>query len=487
MTIEKRILKILIVEDDEDDFFLINEKLRRIGVWQFEVKWIFNYDEAIEALRSNYYTICFSDYRLGVRNGIDLIKEAHAKISVTPVILLTGKGTHKIDMEATKAGAFDYLVKDEIDEDKLERTIRYALERINSQEKLMQSEHRYRSFFEKSKDIVFIAERDTTITTINAAISELLGFTEEELTGKKKLIDFFQDEDSKELFNDIINKNGAVENFEVKLLGNSEEIKTGLINASLENVGDSEPYVQGIIHDITDMRKAELSTMQNEKLAATKRFIHTLAHEVRNPLKNIKMAVNQLLNPNNKVDDKILLEIVERSEVKIDNLITELLQSSNASAMNWQVTSFRQVLDNVVAAVQDKAFLRNIQLVTSYDEADFSLNADGAKLEMAILNIVVNAIEAVEDGVGKIKILFRHYPGRVVLLIKDNGSGISPENKAKLFEPYFTSKRNGIGLGLATTLAILKSHKAKVEVESELGKGTVFSISFSSLPDPDSI
>jgi PAS domain S-box-containing protein len=478
MTIEKQLLKILIVEDDEDDFFLINEKLKRIGAWQFQLQWISNYEDAIEALRSNYYTLCFSDYRLGVRNGIDLIKEAHAQHSTTPVVLLTGKGTHKIDIEATKAGAFDYLVKDDLDEDKLERTIRYSLERINSQEKLMRSEQRYRSFFEKSKDIVFIAEPDTTITTINGVVAELLKFSEQELLGKKRLLDFFYDEKRKEAFMNLLNNEGMAENFEVKLVSANGEIKTGLINASMESVGENETYIQGIIHDITSMKKAELAAIQHEKLAATKRFIHTLAHEVRNPLKNIKMAVNQLLNPNNKVDSTILLEIVERSEVKIDDLITELLQSSDASRMKWQATSFRQVLDNVLAAVRDKAFLRNIEIVTDQNYPDFTLQADGPKLEMAILNVLVNAIEAVEDDRGRIDITVQRFSNHAVLTIKDNGPGISPENKEKLFEPYFTSKRNGIGLGLATTLTILKSHSAKIEVESELGKGTVFSIIF---------
>ena len=478
MTNEKQLLRILIVEDDEDDFFLINEKLKRIDAWQFQLQWISNYEDAIKALRSNYYTLCFSDYRLGIRNGIDLIKEAHERDAITPVVLLTGKGTHKIDIEATKAGAFDYLVKDDLDEDKLERTIRYSLERIHSQEKLMRSERRYRSFFEKSRDIVFIAEPDTTITTVNSVITELLKFPEEEVLGRKKLLDFFQDEKAKQAFENDLTGKGTVQNFEVKLVSATGETKTGLINASMENLGEGETYIQGVIHDITSMKKAEQAAIQNEKLAATKRFIHTLAHEVRNPLKNIKMAVNQLLNPNNKVDSTILLEIVERSEVKIDDLITELLQSSNASEMKWKATSFRQVLDNVIAAVRDKAFLRNIQIITGEQDYDFELQADGPKLEMAILNIVVNAIEAVQDNTGRIEIAVKRFPNRTILTITDNGSGISPENKEKLFEPYFTSKRNGIGLGLATTLNILKSHNAKIEVDSELGKGTVFSIIF---------
>jgi signal transduction histidine kinase len=142
------------------------------------------------------------------------------------------------------------------------------------------------------------------------------------------------------------------------------------------------------------------------------------------------------------------------------------------------------VIDNVIAAVRDKAFLRNIQLSADDREYDFNLQADGPKLEMAILNIVVNAIEAVQDNTGRIEISVQRFPDRAILTIKDNGPGISPENKEKLFEPYFTSKRNGIGLGLATTLTILKSHQAKIEVDSELGEGTVFKIVFDLVGEP---
>ena len=473
-----QLLRILIVEDDEDDFFLLNEQLKNIDAWTLNTKWVSNYEAAIEALCSNSFTLCFSDYRLGVRNGIELIREAQERQSNTPIILLTGKGTHKIDLEATKAGAFDYLIKDELDEDKLERTIRYSLERMHNLEKLKSSEHRYRSFFEKSMDIVFIAEADTTIITINAAVAELLKFSAEDCIGRKKITDFFQDEKSKEVFKDLLNKEGEVENFEVKLLSNDKESKTALINASFENKANKETYIQGIIHDITDMKKAELAAMQNEKLAATKRFIHTLAHEVRNPLKNIKMAVQQLLNPNNKINSKVLLEIVDRSEVKIDNLITELLQSSTVTAINMKRITLLPLLENVVASVADKAMLRNVELITDYGDVGFDLDADAAKLEMAILNILVNAIEAVQDGVGKVAVSFRKQQRQGILQIRDNGVGISEESIGKLFEPYFTSKHNGIGLGLATTFNILKVHNARIEVDSEIGQGTVFRVIF---------
>lgn len=106
------------------------------------------------------------------------------------------------------------------------------------------------------------------------------------------------------------------------------------------------------------------------------------------------------------------------------------------------------------------------------------IQADLVKLRLAITNIIVNAIEAVPAEAGVVSIISRATNGKAELLIKDNGVGISPENKAKLFEPYFTSKRTGIGLGLATTLNIMQAHHAHIEVDSEPGKGSTFKLIF---------
>jgi signal transduction histidine kinase len=97
---------------------------------------------------------------------------------------------------------------------------------------------------------------------------------------------------------------------------------------------------------------------------------------------------------------------------------------------------------------------------------------------MAILNILVNAIEAVPDVTGMIEVKTSVQNNRATLVISDNGYGISAENKDKLFEPYFTSKRNGIGLGLATTFNILQSHNAKIDVQSQLNASTLFTVQF---------
>jgi PAS domain S-box-containing protein len=477
MNNSRDILRILIVEDDEDDFLIINDYLSKLRNWTCDVKWIYRYEEAAEELVRNNYTLCFSDYRLGAKNGIDLIRDIQARGCQTPVILLTGRGNYEIDIEATKAGAFDYLIKADLDLDKLERTIRYTMERINNMQRLRDSERKYRSIFEKSKDVVFLADSHTIIFNINDAVADVLEINEAECIGKK-LTDFFHPASQAEIFLQQLASEGEVNNFEVDLVTSRRTLKACLISASREMENNEDTYIQGIIHDITSLKRAEVATLQAEKLAASGRFIRTLAHEVRNPLNNINLSIENLLDHVSDEDDRTYLEIIQRNGKRINDLITELLHSSRPADMQMEAVALDDILQNVVAAVQDRVLLRKIQLDYSPPGKDIVLKVDSAKLEMAILNILINAIEAVKDEEGRIEIKVDARSRQLTLSIIDNGCGISEENKSRLFEPYFTSKRNGMGLGLATTLNIIRSHNAEIEVESELGSGTVFRLQF---------
>ena len=477
MPAAKPILKVLIVEDDEDDFVLINDYLKHLRSWECEIRWIYRYEDAIRELSTNYYTICFCDYLLGAKNGIDLIKDIQINNCNTPVVLLTGKGNYQIDIEATRAGAFDYLIKSDLDEDRLERTIRYTLERISNLQKIRDSERKYRNIFEKSKDILFIAAVDTCIVAINYAVTDILDIAVEEALDKK-LTDFFYQETEVASFLQLLENDGELENYEVELVTVNQVIKSCLITASIEVDSTGGNYIQGIIHDITRLKKAEQTSLQAEKLAATGRFIRTMAHEVRNPLNNISLSVENLVHQNTNEEDIVYLEIIERNSKRINTLITELLQSSRPVDVDFQTVSLTQIVNNVINEVQDRLLLRKIDLSFSFSENNCQIKADTQKLEMAILNLVINAIEAVADETGRISVITDCKAGHSVISISDNGCGMSAETKARLFEPYFTSKRNGLGLGLTTTFTILNAHNAAIEVNSQIDVGTVFQITF---------
>ena len=141
-------------------------------------------------------------------------------------------------------------------------------------------------------------------------------------------------------------------------------------------------------------------------------------------------------------------------------------------------TSLQAVMDKAIASAIDRITLKQIDLKVKYAEQDAFSLVDEEKIQLAFLNIIINAVEAMQEGSGSLSITINSTDDEHLILIKDNGCGISEENMQRLFEPYFTSKRNGMGLGLAATLNIIQSHNATVDVKSEVGEGTTFILTF---------
>ncbi len=472
------VVKLLIVEDDETDFLLLSEYIQAVKLWQFDIHWVYNYTDALQQLTTDHYHICFSDFRLGTKNGIDLIKKLQEFDCETPVILLTGRGSYAIDTAAAKAGAYDYIVKDDLDEDKVDRVIRYTLERVANLNRIKENERKYRSIFERSKDIILIADTNSIILTINYAITDTLAYQIEECTGTS-FAAFFKDSAQGSLFFEQLAEHGEVENFECNLVTKDQTIKTCLLTASIETDASLVAYMQVIIHDISFLKKAEIASLQFEKMEASARFIRTLAHEVRNPLNNISLAASNLNDGIPAADATLYLEIIQRNTKRINDLIVELLQSSRPEQMEMQPASLHKVVSDVIDAVGDRISLRNIQVNYKAIPKRLLILADAEKLQMAVLNLVINAFEAVDDGVGIVDIFHEIQLNQVKLIIADNGIGINEETRSRLFEPYYTSKRNGMGLGLITALNILKSHNAFIEVAANMPKGAQFAIVFS--------
>jgi signal transduction histidine kinase len=238
-------------------------------------------------------------------------------------------------------------------------------------------------------------------------------------------------------------------------------------------------YIHGLLHDITELKKAEKATLQAEKLAATGRLVQTLAHEVRNPLNNINLSLEQLHHEVSQVEDaEIYMEIIQRNSKRISDIITELLNSSRPAEMSLHSKPLQVILDESISAALDRITLQKVKLQIKYSDKPAYVKADAEKLKLAFLNIIINAVEAMEEDKGILSIAIDTDKESHVVKIRDNGIGIAEENLSKLFEPYFTSKRNGLGLGLAATLNILQSHKGRIEVNSELNKGSQFTITF---------
>ena len=214
-----------------------------------------------------------------------------------------------------------------------------------------------------------------------------------------------------------------------------------------------------------------------EKFASTGRIARTIAHEVRNPLTNINLAMEQLKSEIAEGDDNtILFEMVNRNSNRINQLITDLLNSTKFAELTYGKTSINTLADEALELAKDRIALYNISIVKNYSTDICDVAVDKDKLKIAFLNIIVNAIEAMDPGKGVLTITTRGENNRCVVEIGDNGAGMDKESMGRLFEPYFTSKPKGNGLGLTNTQNIILNHKGTIQAESEKGKGTTFVI-----------
>jgi PAS domain S-box-containing protein len=470
-------LKVLIIDDDEDDFFITSQFLQEIPSINVSCTWCFNIKDAQEKLRSNDYDLYFLDYRLGARTGIELLKEAIQNGTYKPIVVLTGKGTPEIDKRAVESGAYDYLIKSELTSEKLERCIRYAIERYKSFKVINDNEKKFRLIFENALNFIFTCNELMHFSNCNPASEYFIGYTPEELHGRS-ILHFIASTEDKAEFIKLVQSRKGIRNVNLKFITKHGEHKTGNISLSYFEATDMEPHWQGIIYDETMRLQAEQTKLQMEKLEATYRLVRTLAHEIRNPLTNIGLSVDGLMDKKPEDGQKQFIDIIRRGSKRINDIISELLQSSKAIELKPELVDLNELIKEVLNIAQDRIELKNIR--TNITLLDFPVvkKLDKEKFKIAILNLVVNAIEAMDKENSLLTVSLQKNLEQTMIMIKDNGSGIREEELKKLFEPYFTTKKTGMGLGLVSTLNIIKSHAATIEVDSKEQVGTTFKVVF---------
>ncbi|MEP3091012.1 MAG: ATP-binding protein [Ekhidna sp.] len=339
---------------------------------------------------------------------------------------------------------------------------------------------KYRKLFEESIDPIFLANDQLVFIDTNLAFQRLFVYAEDELVCMS-LEGLFADRGHFNLFQKKFLEQGKVEEFETILLDKEGRKKDCLINcARLEDEETREKSFIGVVRDLTKRKRADRELLVAEKLSMTGKISRTIAHEVRNPLTNLTLAMEQLKEeiPEDVEDAELYFDIIKRNANRIGKLISDLLDSSKPKELKLETQPLNQTVKDALNLVRDRINLLNMTLKEEYeaDLPDISLDAD--QLKVALLNLMINAIEAMKKGKGILTIKTYSEDGYLHLEIIDNGKGISIENLEKLFEPFYTSKEEGTGLGLVTVQNIIQSHKGEIKAESEDGKGTTFKINF---------
>ena len=229
---------------------------------------------------------------------------------------------------------------------------------------------------------------------------------------------------------------------------------------------------------VNELKKAntELEELRSiEKFAATGRIARTIAHEVRNPLTNISLAAEQLKEITNQSEEADqLLDMIGRNVNRINQLVSDLLSSTKFQQLEFTSANINDLVDEALELARDRIELNHIKVEKDYDKNQCGIWVDKEKIKLSFLNIIVNAIEAMEKDKGILTIRTIRQGNKCIVEFSDNGTGIDEDTVQKLFDPYFTSKTNGNGLGLTNTQNIILNHKGNIHVRSKVGKGSSF-------------
>ena len=494
-------LKVLLVEDNPGDVRLIREMLLEVPHVRFELELADRLETGLVRIRVGDIHAVLLDLGLPDSRGHNTFVKAHAEAPHVPIIVLTGLGDEALAFRTVQEGAQDYLVKGQLDASVLERTIRYAVERKKAEQALRsselalrQSEASFRSLIMNSPFAIFRISSDRRLLDANPALVEMLGYRSD---SEVMALDLFAD-----VYDDPSESKRLVELFESQAqfrdTGVGWKRKDGkLVTVSLTGrpIRDAEgtlTHFEMIAEDVTERRALETQLRQSQKMESVGRLAGGVAHDFNNLL-GVILGYSEALEDSldqNSVPRKHAEEI-KRAGLRAASLTRQLLAFSRQQVLESKVINLDAVVTEMETMLR-RLIGEDVELTAVLEPALGQVKADQGQIEQVIMNLAVNARDAMPNG-GKLiietanidvdEVFTRQHPasipGRYVLLaVTDTGIGMDEEIQARIFEPFFTTKGKdkGTGLGLAVVYGVVKQSGGYIWVYSEPGKGSTFKI-----------
>lgn len=338
---------------------------------------------------------------------------------------------------------------------------------------IQEKERTYRNIFEHSKDLLCTCKQDLSIIEANPGFIKTFGFDKEK--GEVLLSRFLSHADDAALIKQAFAQKSNLEQQQLVFIGSQGELH--ICQSSFILIDEKAKIYSVVLTDITQQVQVQLEKEALERFANIGKVSRLLAHEVRNPLTNISLAVESLHEESKDGNLNNYLSIIERNSIRINKIITELLNSTRPTVLEYGPMQVAAVLEESLAMARDRINLKHIAINKQFQDNLPVINGDKDKLGLAFLNIIINAIEAMPNDGGILELMTALDRSRnIVVSIKDNGIGMDAETINNVFRPFFSKKNGGTGLGLASTQNIVLTHKGRIEVSSEPGKGTTFTV-----------
>lgn len=333
------------------------------------------------------------------------------------------------------------------------------------------------TFALNQSSIVAITDEKGRITSVNNKFCEISKYSEEELLGQDHRI-LNSGYHSKEFFKELWRTIGHGKVWYGEICNRAKDgtlywVDTTIVPFLNKN---GKPYQYlSIRTDITERKKQEEVLHRQDKLAAVGQLAAGVAHEIRNPLTSMR-GYAEFLQLDEKDPERLeFLNIILDEIERVNTIVEDFLVLAKPKAVELEEKNIVPVIKTVISMQEFEAIKKNVRLHFDCEQKNILINCDENRLKQVFLNFIKNAIEAMPNG-GDLYVKAMIHDNNVQISIQDTGVGIPKEQLKKLGEPFFTTKKQGHGLGLMMSFKIIEGHQGKVFVESELNKGTTFNI-----------
>ncbi len=486
----KRSFRVLMVDDDEDDYILTRSVLEEVDGSHYDLHWISDLEAGFADLDSADYDIILMDYYFGGRTGVEILREAIAEGCTTPVILLTGLGDRDVDFAAMEAGAADYLEKDSLTPQLLERSIRYAVSAAQARTALLEKSALLRTTLDNTGSGIAVFDASNRLVAWNGRFLQMLG-----LEKGFEHLDGFEGRAAPEI--DLLSKRVA----ECLKLGRrldgdrSEHIGADGGVLEIRNNRTRENGNVIICIDVTERKSFETTLIESKTAAElanrTKtEFLANVSHELRTPLNAIigfsELILLEIRGPVGDPGYVAYAGDIKQGGEHLLNLINDILDVSTIESGNYDLheepVETAAIVESCTRMIDERAAAARLSVTCEVDPDLSYLSVDRRAIKQIVLNLLSNAVKFTPNyGKVWLRVEPAHEHG-IRISVTDTGVGIAPEDIARVLEPFGQVRDvvgyrvDGTGLGLPLVKSLTELLGGTLELKSIPGEGTTVSI-----------
>jgi PAS domain S-box-containing protein len=468
-----------------DSVFMVNPSGMIVAVNKREEQAL-GYAE-VNVVGRSLLEVVLSGYHDSLRGWLSDSILGQRKVSTQEIMVRHADGLETpAEMDLIRVGVADQQLvmvqlRDITDRKQLERqleTYREELEdKVRKRTREIEETKQYlENLLENANDVIYTLDTEQRFTYVNSKI-EAWGYRKDDLLGRPYLALLSKRHRGRRLKSTL--DIGAKQVYEVEVVTRTGEPRAVMVSVSpLHAVEGAILGVLGIARDMTETKKLEQRIRNSEKLASVGRLAAGVAHEINNPLGGILNCLYNLrkgmLSPSRLEEYRVSMEDGVR---RVQKIVRQLLDFSQQDEPEFAPTDINHVVDRVLVLTTHLFAPNRIRLETGFGQGLPNVMLDRHMIEQVLMNLVLNAVQAMKEG-GMLTIRTSVVEGVCLIEVRDTGSGIPPAVLPRIFDPFFTTKSEGegTGLGLSVSLGIVERHGGKILVDSEVGKGTTFTL-----------